>query len=349
MSFLLYGANGYTGKLIVEQAVHSGLKPVLAGRTESKIKVLADAYGLNYVVFGLDAIESIAAQLQPFPVLLNCAGPFSKTARPLVEACLQSKTHYLDITGEIEVFELIKTFHPEALEKGIVLMPGVGFDVVPSDCLANYLHEKLPDATHLELAIRSLGGSLSHGTLSTLIQNLGRPGAIREKGRIKPEPLGHIGRFINFGQHKQFAITIPWGDISTAFSSTGIPNILVYSAVPQFFYYILKLQSLFNPLLRTKFFKRLLQTYIDKKVTGPSPGQNQKGKSMVWGRVMNAQGKQAQALLTCPEAYILTAQTSLNIVRKLLALHDYAGYYTPAKLFGYGLILEIEGTKLSDM
>jgi short subunit dehydrogenase-like uncharacterized protein len=349
MSFLLYGANGYTGKLIVEQAVKNGLMPVLAGRTESKIKILAEAYGLNYVVFNLDDIQSIVAHLMSFPIVLNCAGPFSKTARPMVEACLQSKTHYLDITGEIEVFELIKTFNSEACEKGIVLMPGVGFDVVPSDCLANYLHEKLPDATHLELAIRSLGGSISHGTLSTLIQNLGKPGAIREKGKITPKPIGHKGRFINFGQHKQFAVTIPWGDISTAFSSTGIPNIMVYSAVPQFFYYILKLQSVFNPLLRTPFLKNLLQTYIDKKVTGPSRSQNQKGKSMVWGRVMNAPGKQAQALLTCPEAYILTAQTSLNIVRKFLAPHNYAGYYTPAKLFGYGLILEIEGTKLTDM
>jgi short subunit dehydrogenase-like uncharacterized protein len=346
MSFLLYGANGYTGKLIIQKAIQKGLQPVLAGRTESKIKPLAEANGLPYLVFGLDNVAEITAHLQGFPVVLNCAGPFSRTARPMVEACLQTNTHYLDITGEIEVFEMVKSYHAKALEKGIVLMSGVGFDVVPTDCLAVYLHEKLPDATHLELAISGLGGSISHGTLSTMIESLGKAGAVRENGKIIAKPVGHHGKWINFGQHKQFAITIPWGDVSTAFYSTGIPNIEVYTTVPWIAYYILKMQALFNPLLRSKFFKGRLQRYVDNKITGPTPSQSEKGKSRVWGRVFNAQGKQVEALLEGPEGYLLTAETSLNLVRKMLVPHKFAGYHTPAGLFGHTLILEVPGTKL---
>ncbi len=222
---------------------------------------------------------------------MNCAGPFSHTARPLVAACLQAQTHYLDITGEIEVFELVKSFHQKALEKNITLLPGVGFDVVPTDCLANYLHEKLPDATNLELGIMSVGSSISHGTLSTIIENLSKPGAVRANGLITSQPIGHKSKWINFGKEKKFAITIPWGDVSTAFSSTGIPNIEVYAAVPVSLYYMLKLQPLFNPLLRTAFVKRSLQNYIDKNITGPTKSQHETGISHIWGRVINAQGK----------------------------------------------------------
>jgi len=104
MSFLIYGASGFTGKLIVDLAVKKGLRPVIAGRTEEKIKPLAQQYGLDYLTFGLENQATLVRHLKQFPLVLNCAGPFSRTAQPMVEACLVAKTHYLDITGEIEVY-----------------------------------------------------------------------------------------------------------------------------------------------------------------------------------------------------------------------------------------------------
>ena len=125
MSFLIYGASGFTGALIVDLAVKKGVKPVIAGRNEGKIKPIAEKYGLDYLVFGLDNKAEIVKNLEKFSLVLNCAGPFTRTAKPLVEACLVTKTHYLDITGEIEVFELVKSYHKKALESKIVLMPGL--------------------------------------------------------------------------------------------------------------------------------------------------------------------------------------------------------------------------------
>ncbi|MFN8348606.1 MAG: saccharopine dehydrogenase NADP-binding domain-containing protein [Spirosomataceae bacterium] len=345
MSFLIYGANGYTGALIVDLAVKKGVKPVIAGRSEAKIKPLADKYGLEFLTFGLADKDELIRQLKKFPLVLNCAGPFSRTAQPIVEACLVAKTHYLDITGEIEVFELIKSYHKKAIESNIILLPGVGFDVVPTDCMAKYLHTQLPDATHLELAFANVGGSISHGTVTTLLENLGNTGAARENGKIVPKPIGDKGKMIDFGKVRHFAMTIPWGDVSTAHHTTGIPNIETYVGVPRLVYYLMKWQFLFNPILRTGFVKRQLQNYVDKKITGPSESQSQKGKSFIWGKVTNAAGQTFEARLITSEGYKLTAEASLLLVEKVTASGNQAGYHTPAGLFGYTLVSEISDTQ----
>ena len=345
MSFLIYGASGYTGKLIVELSIKKGLKPVLAGRTESKIKPLADKFGLKYLIFDLDNIENIVQNIENSPLVLNCAGPFSRTAKSIVEACLISKTHYLDITGEIEVFEMIKSYDSKAKKNGIILVPGVGFDVVPTDCIAKYLSNKLPNSTHLELAFTSVGGSISHGTVTTMIESLGNNGFVRENGIIISKPMGYKGKWIDFGSIKQFAMTIPWGDISTAYSTTGIPNIETYVGVSESAYYVMKLQFLFNPILRTKFVKNLLQKYVDDKITGPNDSHFQNGKSLIYGKVTNAMGELVEGRLETLEGYRLTAEASVLITQKVLKLKGISGYQTPAGLFGHELILEIEGSK----
>ena len=347
MSFLIYGANGYTGKLITEIAVKKGIRPVLAGRKETNIKPLAVAYGLDYLIFDLDDKNQVVSHLKNFTLLLNCAGPFSKTAKPLAEACLESQTHYLDITGEYRVFEFLKSLHQKAVEKNIVLLPGVGFDVVPTDCVAAYLHNKLPDATHLELAIMTLGGTVSHGTVSTFVQDLGDQGAVRENGKLVPKPVAHKGKIINYGLVKRFAVTIPWGDISTAHYTTNIPNIEVYTAAPRIFYYIMKLQFLLNPFLRIKAVKNYIQKVVDKKITGPTQKQNQQAKSLIWGMVKNAKGKKVEINFEGPEGYIMCAELAVVIAQKVLQ-GNYNGYQTPAGLFGHNLILEIKGCKFVD-
>ena len=345
MSFLIYGASGYTGKLIVELSVKKGLKPVLAGRTESKIKPLAQKFGLEYLVFGLDNYDELLEKLSNFPLVLNCAGPFSQTAQKLVEICLETRTHYLDITGEIDVFERIKLYHREAQDKQIILLPGVGFDVVPTDCMAKYLKNKLPDSTHLELAFTSVGGSISHGTVTTMIENLGRKGYEREDKIIILKPTGYDGKWINFGGIKQFAMTIPWGDISTAYTTTGIPNIKTFAGASKSAYYLMKLQFLFNPIIRTKFVKNLLQKYVDDKITGPNEHHFQNGKSLIWGKVSNTKGETVEGRIETLEGYRLTAEASVLITQKVLELEGISGYKTPAGLFGHELILEIEGSK----
>lgn len=346
MKFLLYGATGYTGQIILDYAKDYGLTPVIAGRSEDKLQALAKQYSVDYLVFDLKSHDIIVNQLQGFKVILNCAGPFSHTVEPVVNACLEAGVHYLDITGEIAVFEWIKAQNQKAINANICLVSGVGFDVVPTDCIAGLLHHKMSDATHLTLAFASIGGGLSHGTATTLVENLGSSGAIRENGVIKAVPLGHKGRTFDFGKKSLFTMTIPWGDVSTAYSTTGIPNIEVYTRVPKSSYRLMKFQILFNWILRKSFIKKFVQNKIDKKITGPNAEQRANGKSLVIGIVKNNKGEALKALLIGPEGYDYTARASLLATKKLITEQFKPGYHTPSSLFGIDFATEIPETTM---
>jgi short subunit dehydrogenase-like uncharacterized protein len=259
----------------------------------------------------------------------------------MVQACLQAGVSYLDITGEIPILSWVQQFDAEAKAKKIVLLCGVGFDLVPTDCMALHLKEQLPDATHLEIAFTMQGGSISHGTLTTLVNNLGLPGYGRINGQLIAEPVGKWGKYVNFIKTKKFCMSIPWGDLFSAFQSTAIPNIRCYTSVNKISYYFLKFQFVFNPLLRSKWLKKIMQKYIDAKITGPTAEQNLNGRSFIYGKVWNEKNEEKSAVLECGESYWLTAQTAITIVQKMLMNENKFGCFTPAQLFGADLILEI--------
>jgi len=229
---MIYGANGYTGRLIARQCREKGLSALLCGRSEGALKKLAQELRMPYAILDMNTkIEKWREQLAKVKIVLNCAGPFIHTYKRIAKLCIDKGIHYLDITGEIPVFEGLAQMGKSASSAGVMLMPGVGFDVVPSDCMAAHLHQLMPLATHLEMAFYSEGGGISQGTMNTVIENLGTGGAIRQEGKIIPVSSAWKTREIDFGPKKRWAATIPWGDVSIAFYTTGIPNILVYLAM----------------------------------------------------------------------------------------------------------------------
>ena len=225
--WMIYGANGYTGELIAREAASRGLKPVLAGRTAVKVEPLAASLGLQARVFDLAHAAAASMSIEGMGLVLHCAGPFSATAAPMMSACLAARAHYLDITGEISVFEHAGTLAAAARAAGIAVCPGVGFDVIPTDCVAAALKAALPDATHLALGFDSRSG-FSPGTAKTSVEGLAQGGKVRKDERIVSVPLAYKTRRIDFGDGEKLAVTIPWGDVSTAYATTGIPNIEVY-------------------------------------------------------------------------------------------------------------------------
>jgi short subunit dehydrogenase-like uncharacterized protein len=344
-SFLLYGANGYTGELIARYAGQYNLQPILAGRRKELIEPLAAKLHLPYQVIDLNDGAALQTVLKEVKAVIHAAGPFHFTAKQMVEACLQTGTHYLDINGDIAVFEMIKRNDDAAKKAGIMLLPGAGFDVVPTDCVALQLKKLLPDAIALQLAFASLGGGLSHGTATTMAARLGEKGAVRKDGKIIRQPLGEKGMWIDFGIKKLFVMSIPWGDISTAYFTTGIPDIETYTGISKKVYNGLKLQPLFNWLLRTKFIRKYMQNKINQRPAGPSDEQRSKATSLVWGQVRNAEGKTATVRLSGPEGYTLTTHAALIIVQKVLAGNFIAGYQTPARAYGENLVMEIPGVQ----
>ncbi len=345
-NFLIYGANGYTGELIVRFAVERGLKPILAGRNAAKIEKLARPYDLEFRVFALDETEKLESALRETAFVLHCAGPFSITSPKMVEACLRTGRHYLDITGEIAVFEQMAGFDQKAKDAKVMIMSGVGFDVVPSDCLAKHLKNRLPSATNLTLAFYGLG-RISHGTQATMTMNIGKGGAIRQNGEITSVPAGYKTREIDFGEVKKIGVTIPWGDVSTAFYSTGIPNIEVFAVVPAAQIKLLKLSRYLGWLLATK----PLQNYLLSKIPpgGPSDKERKQGKTLLWGQASDNDGNRVEARQQGVEGYTLTALAALKIAEKILDENFCPGFQTPAKCYGADLILEIEGSARQDV
>jgi len=341
-NFLIYGAYGYTGELIVRYAAERGLKPILAGRNAEKVGKLADRYGMEKRIFSLDETEKLDAALLEVKFVLHCAGPFSLTSQAMVEACLRTGRHYLDITGEIAVFEAMAALDQKAKDAGVMIMPGVGFDVVPSDCLAKHLSERLPGATSLTLAFYGLGG-ISHGTQKTMTMNVGKGGAVRKDGAIVEVPTAYKTKDINFGEFTKTGVTIPWGDVATAFHTTGIPNIEVYTIVPPPQMKLLKMSRYFGWLLAAGPVQNLLLSRIPEG--GPSDSARAKGRTYLWGQATDASGTSVESTQQGAEGYTVTALASLLIAEKILSGDFCPGFQTPAKCYGADLILEIDGSQ----
>lgn len=341
MKFLLYGANGYTGKLIAERAEAYGLTPILAGRSEDKIRPIAEHLGYEYRIFDLAETQKLEQALNEVAVVLHAAGPFKFTAAPMIKACLRTGTHYLDITGEIPVFELAASLDKKAKDANIMLMPGVGFDVVPTDCLGLFLKKQLPDATHLKLAFITLGGRTSHGTAMTMAENLGESSARRENGKIIKEPLGQDTVQVPYQGKKWLAVSIPWGDVSTSYYTTGIPNIRTYTGMRPSNYKWIKWKHYFNWLFRIPIVKTFIKRRITNGPAGPTAEERANSKTIVWGEVKNnITGNKVQGRLIVPNGYTLTVETSLVITKNVLEGKFYPGFKTPAGAFGENFIMD---------
>ena len=346
---LIYGSTGYTGRLIVAEALARGLRPTLAGRSAEAVRTQAQSLGLDWRAAAIDDPTALDAALAGASVVLHCAGPFAHTWRAMSDACLRSGAHYLDITGEIAVFEGLASRDAEARAAGIMLLPGAGFDVVPSDCLAAHLARRMPNAVQLTLAFRSLGGT-SRGTRMTMVEKLGTPGAIRRNGKIVAVPQAWRTRRIDFGDGKlRDATTIPWGDVSTAFHSTGIPNIAVYTSMRPALRRAMIASRWLGPVLRSGSVRRMLAARVRAGPAGPSESARQHGTSLLWGEAVGANGERAEARLRGSSGYVMTAQTAVHLAAKALGGKVRAGFQTPSRAYGADVILEIPGVIRTDV
>lgn len=347
MKTLFYGITGYTGELILEEAKRQQFQAIIAGRNAEKVKILAERFGLSYRVFDLDDAAVLDTQLSDIDLVLHCAGPFHFTATPMIEACLRNNSHYLDLSGRVEGFEEAYLLHEKAVLQKVMLMPGVGFDVVPSDCLVAHLHQQLPDATHLTLAIAMKNGGVSRGTALSTIENLANGATIRKNGKIISVPLGQKTRFFKFGNwYESLCATAPWGDISTAYHTANIPNIETYLATTEKGAKMMRFTKNLKWLLKQSFIKNIAKKIIHSRPAGLNETERLLSESYFYGEVTNEKGEQKSAVLRVDDAYVNTAQVAVHIVKKIVSGNYKIGFQTPGGLYGSSLILEIKGSVL---
>ncbi len=345
---LVYGSYGYTGQLIVERAIKEGLQLILAGRDEKLLSEQARKYNLEYRAFSIDDASALDSALKEVDAVLHCAGPFVLTFRQMAEACIREKKHYMDISGEIEGFEALAKMDEDAKRAGIMILPGGGFDVVPSDCLSAYTAGKLPNATSLNLYIKSIGSGVSRGTARSGIENMHRQGRIRRDGKIQTVPPAWRVERVDFGRGASRVVSTGWGDVSTAYHSTGVPNITVYMSFPNAMIDALYLTRVIGLLLYTRPIKNFLKWLIGVlNPAGPSKYKNENGFALLIAEVSD--GKQTvRAKLRTPEAYYLTALTSVEIMKRILASDYKVGFQTPSTAYGADFILGFDGVQRED-
>jgi short subunit dehydrogenase-like uncharacterized protein len=346
-TILIYGATGYTGKLIAKAAVDRGARPIMAARNLGKVKALAEPLGLTSRAFDLGDPAHIDAAIKDISVLLCVAGPFSATSRPVADACLRNRVHYLDITGEIDVFEALAGRDAEAKARGVTLLPGVGFDVVPSDCLAAHLKRRLPDAKDLKLYL-SLGANLSRGTAKTMIEAIAAGTRLRRKGRIVSRHQAERGS-CDFGDGEKPTIQVSWGDVATAFHSTGIPNIEVQFEELGAIRAFARTPWFVKSFLGLDFMQSFLKARVDRLPEGPSEAARRAGRHVLVGVARNEKGQTVSSRLRTPEGYSLTAETAFDAARCVAAGEVKPGFQTPSLAFGADYILNFDGVTREDL
>lgn len=352
-SWLIYGANGYTGRLLAEEAVKRGHKPVLAGRTLPKVEAVAKPLGLEARAADLDDPTSLRELIRGNALVLHAAGPFRYTSAPMVEACLDERASYLDITGEISVFASVFARDAAARQRGVALLPGVGFDVVPTDCLARYVAERVPGATDLELAFAGLGG-VSTGTAKSMLASAGEGGFVRRDGALQKVPFGRGAKRVRFSDRERWVLPIPWGDLETGYRTTRIPNITTYAAVGRSAARAARLTwpamwagtPLARRLLERDTVREAANRWVEKRFPGPSESERARGRSWIWARASGA-GASCEAWLETVEGYTLTAITGINAVERVLKDRP-VGALTPALAFGPDFILQVPNTRRLD-
>ncbi|KAL7754492.1 hypothetical protein RI367_000476 [Sorochytrium milnesiophthora] len=358
-TILLYGANGYTAKLAAEFAVSNNEHAaffkstlVLAGRSKEKVEPIAKQYNLPFRTFSLTDSDTatIDEALKDVRVVMHLAGPFMYTAEPMIKACIRNKCDYLDITGEQDVFQMVFEKHSaEITRAGIIAIPGAGFDVVPTDCVAARLAQALPSATHLDLAFGASKGSAmgpSAGTAATAFAAVtGEAKACaRRDGKMVPERIGYKQRTAKFATSGETNVMwMPWGDCYTAHHSTKIPNINTFIITPYaaglVAYYG---EPLFKFALRyVPFLKRTVESAIPKFITGPTKETREKASVDVWGEARDERtGDVATLSIVVKEGYTLTALTALETALRLYERKTdmSSGPATPSMAFGASFV-----------
>ena len=344
--WMIYGANGYTGQLITREAVKRGHSPMLAGRNEQEIHDLANELDLEYRIF--DLTENIMDQITGMHLVLNCAGPFTKTVAPILNACLEVKCHYLDLSGELSVFEYCFNKNKRAQEQGCIVCPGVAFDIVPTEAVAVKLKHLLPDADTIKLGFDGQM-SLSKGSSMTLLEGVGNKDLsvymVRDNGEVqalsKPRIENHS---FEFNKPAKKAMAITWADLNGAFYSTNVPNISVFipaTVVNRLsFAYMTWLKPMFSLKIIQNFFEKVIKMFIK----GPSGNELDNRSMVIFGEAHNTKGESKRVYIKVAHGYKFTYLASISIVEACLHQQDKSGYFTPSMLMGVDFIEGLEGS-----
>lgn len=320
---LIYGATGYTGRMAAERAKALGLNVEIAGRDGSRLASLATQLGVPFRVF--EANAPAEASLSGISVLLNFAGPFAHTAEALMRACMKAGVDYLDITAEINVYRLAERLGAEAAAHSVMLLPGVGWDVVPTDSLAVQVAKRVKDPFALNIALH-VPGSMSRGSAMSVSEIIGAGVLTRVDGELVATPDA-TPRHFDFGEGPVLCAPLSFGDLVTAWHSTGIANIAMFVHVSG---------------------DAFPEGDLSRLPDGPSAEERNAHRARAVVEVVGTDGSIARSVIDTVNGYTYTPLSAVEAAGRILNGDRQAGFATPSQVFGSGFAQSIVGTHITD-
>lgn len=342
-AIVVYGATGYSGRLVCEELLRSGTPFAIAGRSRDRLLALQRELGrpdLPLLAAGLDDAAALHRMAEKARVVLSCAGPFSRCGKPVQDAALSARSHFLDITGEHPYMLASYRRDEEARSCGVALINGVGFDVVPTDAAAalaaEALGERPVERVRIAFAVR---GGPSLGTLRSILGTL-PDGLSYTEGQWVPEAVGqHLWEAPlpqPFG--RRTCISVPWGDLVTAPRTTGARRVQTFFAVPAAAVPAVRLAT---AALGSTLLRDLLRRGLDLLPEGPTAPQRARARSAVVAEALAQDGQVQLCWVRAGDAYAFTAAAAALCAR-LAARADFdrIGALTPAQAFGARALLD---------
>jgi short subunit dehydrogenase-like uncharacterized protein len=323
---MIYGATGYTGRMAAEHASAAGTPLILAGRNEAALLSFAARLGVEYRVFALEDFALIDRSLGDVGVLLNCAGPFAKTANVLMTASIRNGVHYLDVAAELDGYLLAEVLDVEARAAGVMLLPGSGGSVAMLGCLAGHAVARTKHASSIRVAMHVSGG-LSRGSAVSAMGSVTAETLARADGKLVARSAGAI-RQLDFGGGAVdcFQVTLP--DLITIWRSTNVPDIETFVHVTG---------------------DGFPQGDLSALPDGPSAQERLANRYQAVVEVTDFDGVVVRSVLDTVNGYTFAATAAAEAGRRVLAKEARPGFQTPAMLFGNGFAETIADTTIVDV
>lgn len=320
---ILYGATGYTGRLTARRALEVGLSVTLAGRSAERLAALALELGVPYRCFGLDDPSTIEAGLASAKVLLNCAGPYRRTAAPLMESALRTGCHYLDVSAEIDSYRRARDLNARAAAANVMLLPGSGGSVAMLGSLAAHAVARTAGPRSIAVALR-VSGPMSRGSVLSAAESVTSEVLALRDGRLVPLESTPTRRFdFGHGAVDCFAVTLP--DIMTIGQSTGLGEVTTFVHVAG---------------------GEFPQGNTEALAKGPTDEERMAHRYQAVAEVIGADGRIARSRLDTVNGYSFTPLAAAEAARRVLGGEMRPGFQTPAELFGAGFAETIADTRI---
>lgn len=324
---MIYGAAGYTGRMATANAKAAGVDVVLAGRPQDKEKLATLAVEMNaeYRLFAVDDVPAREGALSGMAVLLNCAGPFMRTAEPLMQACLAAGVHYLDIAAELDSYRLAERYDQDAQAAGVMLLPGSGGSVAMLGCLAGHAAKRVANPSKLSIALHVAGG-FSRGSAVSASENVTTETLHRVDGNLVSRTADEVREFdFGNGPATSFPVTLP--ELITIWRATDIPNIETYVHVTD---------------------GAFPEGDFGAMPDGPTLEQREANRYHAAVEVTGEDGTVVRSILDTVNGYTFTTLAAAEAARRVVGGEARAGFQTPAGLFGDGFAETIADTTIVD-